>query len=151
MNMYDPRISVIPKRLKKIKNIIGIASAKGGVGKTTIASTLALLLAKKEKYRVGLFDLDLHNPSCHVVLGVNNLEFTEERGIIPPKIHDVYFASILPYVGDNPIPLRGKDISNAIIELITIINWPLLDYLIIDLPPGLGEAFLETMRFMNMK
>ena len=75
----DPRLSVIEDRLSKIRRIIAVASGKGGVGKTLIASSLSLLLAK-EGFKVGLLDLDFHGPSCDIVLGIRDVFPKEEKG-----------------------------------------------------------------------
>lgn len=145
----DPRISVIDKRLKGIKRIISVASGKGGVGKSLVASSLALNLAKKG-YKVGLLDLDLYGPSSHIILGVKKQGFPEEeKGIIPPKINDINFMSIVYFTDDKPSAFRGIDISNIIIELLAITQWGELDYLIIDMPPGIGDETLDVIRLVK--
>jgi ATP-binding protein involved in chromosome partitioning len=143
----DPRLSIIDKRLKNVDRIISVASGKGGVGKSLVASTLALNLSKK--YRVGLLDLDFYGPSSHIILGIKDAYPKEEKGIIPPKIHGIKFMSIIYYTEDKPSPLRGADVSNAIIELLAITRWGSLDFLIIDLPPGIGDETLDVIRFMK--
>ena len=98
----EVRTSVIDRRLKNINRIIAVASGKGGVGKSLVASSLALNLVKKG-YKVGLLDLDLYGPSSHIILGVNNLHFPEEeKGIVPPKINDIHFMSIVYFTEDKP-------------------------------------------------
>jgi ATP-binding protein involved in chromosome partitioning len=146
--MADPRISIIEKRLKGISNIIAVSSGKGGVGKSLIASTLALTLARKG-YRVGLFDLDFTSPSTHVILGVERLQPKEEKGVIPPQVHSLKYMSIVYYSGDYASPLRGADVSNALIELLAITRWSTLDFLIIDMPPGISDATLDLVRFIK--
>jgi ATP-binding protein involved in chromosome partitioning len=147
MKMSDPRLSVIEKRFDKVGKIIAVSSGKGGVGKSIIATSLALDL-KNRGYKVGLLDLDFTSPSTHVILGVEGLYPEEEHGIIPPETHDLKYMSITHYSLDEPAPLRGEDVSNAIIELLAITRWEKLDYLIIDMPPGIGDATLDTIRFM---
>ena len=144
----DPRLEIIDKRLKNINKLIAVSGGKGGIGKSLIASTLALTLSKMN-YRVGLFDLDFCGPSTHVILGIKGIYPKEEKGIIPPEIYGIKFMSIIYYVGDNPSPLRGIDISNAMIELLAITRWGSLDFLIIDMPPGIGDATLDTIRLMK--
>ena len=145
----DPRLSVIDKRLSKIKRIIAVASGKGGVGKSLVASTLALSLSKKG-YSVGLLDLDLYGPSSHVILGINDFSFPEEeKGILPHKIDDISFMSIVYFTHDKPAPLRGIDITNIIIELLAITQWGGLDYLIIDMPPGIGDETLDVIKLVK--
>jgi ATP-binding protein involved in chromosome partitioning len=144
----EARVSVIDKRLKNIKRIISVASGKGGVGKSLIASMLALHLSKKG-HNIGLLDLDLYGPSSHIILGVKDVFPEEEKGIIPPDVHGIKFMSIVYYTEDKPSPFRGIDISNIIIELLAITQWGSLDYLIIDMPPGMGDETLDVIRLVK--
>ena len=145
----EVRTSVIDRRLAKINRIIAVASGKGGVGKSLVASTLALNLSKKG-YKVGLLDLDLYGPSSHVILGVEDFSFPEEeKGILPHKIDDISFMSIVYFTQDKPAPLRGIDITNIIIELLAITQWGELDYLIIDMPPGIGDEVLDVIHLIK--
>jgi ATP-binding protein involved in chromosome partitioning len=143
----EPRTSVINKRLKSIRRIIAIASGKGGVGKSLVASALALSLAKKG-HKVGLLDLDLYGPSSHIVLGVTGAFPKEENGLVPPTVHGIKFMSIVYFTEEKPSPFRGIDITNIILELLAITQWSELDYLIIDMPPGIGDEALDVMRFI---
>jgi len=145
--MSDPRLAIIPRRFDKVKRIIAVSSGKGGVGKSMLAVALALALKEKGK-RVGLLDLDFTSPSTHVILGVSQLYPDEEKGITPPDAHGLSYMSIVHYSVDEPVPLRGADSSNAIIELLAITRWEALDYLIIDMPPGIGDATLDMMRLI---
>lgn len=146
--MVDPRVGIINERLKGIRNIIAVSSGKGGVGKSLLASVLALELAEKG-YSVGLFDLDFTSPSTHLILGVKNVQPTEEKGIIPPQIHGLKYMSIVYYSGENASPLRGADVSNALIELLSTTIWGKIDFLIIDMPPGMGDATLDVIRLIK--
>jgi ATP-binding protein involved in chromosome partitioning len=143
----DPRTSIIGERIKNIKKAIAISSGKGGVGKSLIASTLALTLAQKG-FKVGLFDLDFTSPSTHIILGIEDVHPKEEKGIIPPEVHGIEYMSIIYYSGDLAAPLRGFDVSNALIELLSITRWEKLDYLILDMPPGIGDVTLDLIRLM---
>jgi len=144
----DPRLNIIEERLKGIKRLIAISGGKGGIGKSSISSTLALILSKSG-YKVGLLDLDFWGPSTHVILGIDNIFPKEEKGIVPPKIYDIKFMSIIYYVGDEPSPLRGVDISNAMIELLAVTQWGSLDFLVVDMPPGIGDTTLDIIRLMK--
>ena len=146
--MADPRINVISERLKDVRNIIAVSSGKGGVGKSLLASTLALTLAKKG-FRVGLFDADFTSPSTHIILGIGDLKPREEKGIIPPFVQGMEYMSIVHYSGDNASPLRGEDVSNALIELLSITRWGRLDFLILDMPPGIGDVTLDLVRLIK--
>ena len=145
----EVRTSVIDKRLQKIGKIIAVASGKGGVGKSLVASSLALNLAKKGK-KVGLLDLDLYGPSSHIILGIKDYSFPEEeKGILPHNIKDINFMSIVFFTEDKPAPLRGMDITNIIIELLAITQWGDLDFLIIDMPPGIGDETLDVIKLVK--
>lgn len=146
--MADPRIGIIEERLKGVSRIVAVSSGKGGVGKSLIASTLALTLAKRG-YKVGLFDLDFTSPSTHVILGVEGLQPKEEKGIIPPQVHGLKYMSIVYYSGEYASPLRGVDVSNALIELLAITRWDELDFLIVDMPPGISDATLDVIRLVK--
>ncbi|QDA30915.1 ATP-binding protein [Thermococcus indicus] len=149
MISIDPRVKGIEARLEKVKRIIPVVSGKGGVGKSLVSTTLALVLAEKG-HKVGLLDLDFHGASDHVILGFEPEEFPEEEyGVIPPTVHGIKFMSIVYYSEDKPTPMRGMEISDALIELLAITRWDELDYLIIDMPPGLGDQFLDVLRFLK--
>jgi len=144
----DPRVEIIDERLKNIDRVIAVSGGKGGIGKSVIASTVALSLAERG-HKVGLLDLDFTSPSTHVILGIDDIFPEEEKGIVPPEIYGIKFMSIVYYTGDGPSPLRGLDISNAMIELLAITRWGNLDFLIVDSPPGIGDATLDTVRLMK--
>lgn len=146
--MVDPRTSIIDERLKNVRNVIAVSGGKGGVGKSIVASTLALILAKSGR-KVGLFDLDFTSPSTNLILGIQNAKPVEDKGILPPEIHDLRYMSIIYYSGDYAAPLRGADISNALIELLAITRWENLDYLILDMPPGISDAPLDLIRLIK--
>ena len=147
--MLDPRTSVINVRLSKIKRIMAVSSGKGGVGKSMVATALALSLAHCG-YRVGLFDLDFTGPSTHIILGIaKDVQPREDKGLVPPSIDNLAYMSLVYFVGDNPAPLRGADVSNALIELLAVTQWGELDFLIIDMPPGIGDAVLDLIRLVK--
>ena len=145
----DPRIAAIKARTENIKRIIPVASGKGGVGKSLVSTGLALAL-KEKGFKVGLMDMDFNGASDHIILGASVDEFPEEeKGVVPPEIHGLRFMSIVYYTQNNPTPLRGAEISNALIELLAITRWGELDYLIIDTPPGMSDTFLDILRFLS--
>src|SRR5512139_429225 len=120
--MVDPRTSVIDERLSGIGRIIAVSSGKGGVGKSLVATTLALTLARKG-CKVGLFDLDFTSPSTHIILGVGNAKPKEDKGLLPPMVKGLEYMSLIYYSGDQTMPLRGEDTSNALIELLAVTRW----------------------------
>ncbi len=145
----DPRKDVIEERLQGIKRIIAITGGKGGIGKTSIATLLALKFAEKHK-KVGLFDLDFSGPSAHILLNKKKFDFPEEEnGIIPPTVHGIKFMTIVDYTKENPSPMRGIDVTNAILEILAITRWDKLDYLIIDMPPGISDPALDIMKMIK--
>ncbi|MEM2098982.1 MAG: P-loop NTPase [Candidatus Bathyarchaeia archaeon] len=145
--MVDPRIGIIDERLKRISRIIAVSSGKGGVGKSLIATVLALTLARKG-FKVGLFDLDFTSPSTHIILTARDAQPKEEKGIVPPTVKGLEYMSLIYYCGDSALPLRGADTSNALIELLAVTRWSQLDYLVIDMPPGMGDAVLDLVRLV---
>lgn len=145
----DPRINVVEKRLKNVKRVIAVAGGKGGIGKSTIASLLALVLAES-KQKVGLLDLDFTGASTHTILGLTDFHFPdEEEGIIPPKLHGISYITIANFTQDHTTLMRGHDVTNAILELLAITRWDDLDYLIIDMPPGINDTTLDIIRFIK--
>ncbi len=144
----DPRIQIIDERLKGIGKIWAVSSVKGGVGKSTLSALLSLKL-EDMGYRVGLVDLDFFGPSCHFILGVKDGKPEEEYGIKPVNLSGIEFMSLVFFTENKPLVLRGKEVTDVILELFTITRWGELDYLIIDMPPGMGDTFLDTLRFLK--
>jgi len=144
----DPRVNIIDKRLEKIKKIIAVSGGKGGIGKSTVAATSALILSKAG-YKTGLLDLDFWGPSAHVILGAGDVYPEEEKGIIPPDIHGIKFMSVVYYAGDRPLPLRKAGFTQAAIEILAVTQWGPLDFLIIDMPPGMADATLDVIRMIK--
>ena len=144
----DPRTTLINKRLSRIGRIIAVSSGKGGVGKSLVATTLALELARSG-YKVGLFDLDFTSPSTHLIMGVKNVQPKEDKGIIPPVMKGLAYMSLIHFSGDQAAPLRGVDVSNALIELLAVTQWGELDFLVLDMPPGIGDAVLDLVRLVK--
>lgn len=118
------------------------------MGKSLVAATLALTLVQKD-CKVGLFDIDFTSPSTHLILGAKELQPKEEKGLVPPKVHGLAYMSLVYYSGDNATPLRGADTSNALIELLAVTQWGKMDFLIIDMPPGIGDAVLDLIRLVS--
>lgn len=147
----DPRLNVVSERLEDIERIVVVSGGKGGVGKSLTASVIALILAESG-YRVGLLDLDLSTPSTHVILGIDEDERNqpiEDKGIIPPKVYGIEFMSIVYFTINNPTPLRNVDIHNATLELLAVTKWKMLNFLIVDMPPGIGDATMDVIKLMK--
>jgi len=146
--MADPRLEVIDRRLSGVERIIAVSSGKGGVGKSMVSVALALNLARRGM-RVGLLDLDLTSPSTHLILGLGDQQPVEDRGIVPPVVHGISYMSIVYYSANRPTPLRGADVSDAVIEVLAITRWGDLDLLIVDMPPGIGDTTLDMIRLIR--
>jgi ATP-binding protein involved in chromosome partitioning len=144
----DPRLQIVERRLAGIGRIVAVSGGKGGIGKSSVASGLALALARRDS-RVGLLDLDFCGPSTHVILGIHDARPTEQGGLLPAVVHGIRYLSIVPFIDDRPAPLRGGDISNVMIELLAITQWGDLDALVIDMPPGFSDPLLDTARLLR--
>lgn len=147
---FDPRVTAIQRRLASIKLITPVMSPKGGVGKTLVACLLALKMADKGA-KVGLLDLDITNPTAHMMLGMNVAENKpiEDKGVVPPKFQRISFMTIAYYVGEEPLPLRGADVDNVIKEVLAVTIWNSLDSLLMDLPPGLSDETLDILELLE--
>ena len=141
--------------LPGVKNIIGISSGKGGVGKSTVAANLAVALAR-EGYKVGLLDADIFGPSMPKMFGLENeqLYMHEVNGrqlIIPAERYGVKVLSIGFLVDKNaPVLWRGGMASNALRQLIEEADWGELDYFLIDMPPGTSDIHLTLVQTLAM-
>ncbi len=127
----------------QVKNIIAVASGKGGVGKSTTAVNLALALAA-EGANVGILDADIYGPSIPTMLGLSGFPDSEDKKTMMPKMaYDIQTMSIGYLVeADQAMIWRGPMVTNALQQLLRDTNWKNLDYLIIDLPPGTGDIQL---------
>lgn len=137
--------------LPGVRNIVGISSGKGGVGKSTVAANLAVALAAKG-YKVGLLDADLFGPSVPKMFGVEGEQIYIERVgerdlIVPVEKYGVKMLSIGFMVSpDKPVLWRGSMASNALRQLIADANWGELDYFLIDMPPGTSDIHLTLVQ-----
>jgi ATP-binding protein involved in chromosome partitioning len=129
--------------LPGVKNIIAVASGKGGVGKSTTAVNLALALAA-EGARVGVLDADIHGPSIPMMLGLSGKpDSPDGKAILPKRAHGLQAMSIGFFLGeDQPAIWRGPMTTQYLQQLLTGTAWDDLDYLVIDLPPGTGDIQL---------
>jgi Mrp family chromosome partitioning ATPase len=147
----SPKLS---PRHGKIKNVIGVISGKGGVGKSTVTGIMAVTLAKKG-YKVGVLDADITGPSMPRFFGINN-----KRATILPLENDmvkfepveteskikVISMNLLTAVEDDPVIWRGPVITGVLKQMFMETNWGELDYLLIDMPPGTGDIALTVMQ-----
>jgi ATP-binding protein involved in chromosome partitioning len=130
------------QKLANVKNIIAVASGKGGVGKSTTSVNLALALAK-EGFKVGILDADIYGPSQPTMLGIHTKPEIKDKGMLPLRNHGLQSMSIGYLIDTNtPMVWRGPMVSTALLQLLNDTQWDNLDYLIIDLPPGTGDIQL---------
>ncbi len=137
--------------LDHIKNVIAVASGKGGVGKSTVAANIALALKEKE-FTVGLLDLDIYGPSLPIILGFNESpKMTQDRKIIP---FDQYGLKVMSFGfisgNETPVIWRGPMVSRMTEQFFNDVTWGKLDFLILDLPPGTGDIHLTLTQKLRM-
>ncbi len=134
-----------------VKNTIAVASGKGGVGKTTVAVNLAVSLAR-DGARVGLLDADITGPNVPLMMGTTGSHVTGVGGRVNPVVaHGVKMMSIQYFLtGDAPVIWRGPLIHSAIQQFLRDVEWGDLDYLVVDLPPGTGDAVLSLSQLIPL-
>lgn len=134
-------------KLPKVKYYIAVASGKGGVGKSTVAVNLAVAIAKKRK-NVGLMDADIWGPSLPIMLGVTDRPHaTDENKIIPLEKYGLKLMSIGFLISDDETVIwRGPMVHGAIKQFIEDVEWGDTEYLVVDLPPGTGDAQLSIVQ-----
>lgn len=133
-----------------IRNAIAVASGKGGVGKSTVAVNLAVVLAQSGA-RVGLLDADIYGPNVPTMMGVDRLPAPMGDKLSPALAHGVKLMSIGFLVKpDQPLIWRGPLLHSAIRQFLTDVQWGELDYLVIDLPPGTGDAVLSLAQSLPL-
>lgn len=138
--------------VQNAKKRIAILSAKGGVGKSTFSVSLAIAL-RRRGHSVGIFDADMHGPDIPRMLGVSKRAGTnKEKNKIIPNEKDGIFSMSLGYVVDpeTPVIWKGAMVTKAIVELLQFTDWPEMDFFVIDLPPGTGDAALTIKQNMDV-
>jgi len=134
-----------PQRVAGVSRMVAVASAKGGVGKSTVAANLAVALARRG-HRVGLLDADIYGPSIPTMFGIADNEHmkSEDDGtLVPIERYGVKLVSMGFFVGEGaPLIWRGPMLTKALMQFLNDVAWGELDYLIIDLPPGTGDVQL---------
>ena len=151
---FDSRVPADSRLLSKmdigVRNAIAVASGKGGVGKSTMSANLALSLAL-DGAKVGLLDADLYGPNIPMMMGVHDRPKGKDDRIVPPEKHGVKLMSMGFLVDPNQaIIWRGPMIHNALRQFLQDVNWDDLDYLIVDLPPGTGDASLSLAQSLSL-
>ena len=136
-----PRTLFAEGPLAQVRNVVAIASAKGGVGKSTLSVNLAARLASQGA-SVGLLDADIYGPSIPLMTGVSNEPVMSENDrLLPVKAHGINLMSIGFIAGrDAPVIWRGPLLARALQQFLNQVEWGPLDYLLVDLPPGTGDV-----------
>jgi ATP-binding protein involved in chromosome partitioning len=134
-----------------VKNLVAVASGKGGVGKTTVAVNLAIALNKLGS-TVGLLDADVYGPNVPVMLGTNEQpRAMDEKTIIPVEAYGVKMISMgLLNPGDKPLVWRGPMLHSVMQQFLRSVQWGALDYLVVDLPPGTGDVQLSLIQSVSV-
>jgi ATP-binding protein involved in chromosome partitioning len=137
--------------IEGVKNLIAVASGKGGVGKTTVAVNLAIAL-KNMGASVGLLDADVYGPNVPVMLGTNEQpRALDERTIVPVQAYGVKMISMgLLNPGDKPLVWRGPMLHSVMQQFLRSVRWGQLDYLVVDLPPGTGDVQLSLIQTVSL-
>ena len=144
-----------PLERPDVKHILAVSSGKGGVGKSTVSFNLAIAL-KNKGFKVGLLDADIYGPSQPRLSGLTEINYSgskpdtnQDGKIIPPEAHGLKIMSMGFLIDEeNPLIWRGPMIQSAITQLFRDVDWNGLDYLIIDMPPGTGDAQLTLAQKM---
>jgi ATP-binding protein involved in chromosome partitioning len=149
-----PHQKSVPDRvgIEGVKNIIAISSGKGGVGKSTVSVNVAVALSQLGA-RVGLIDSDIYGPNAPIMLGLvgTKAKMPEGGKLTPPSNHGVKVVSMAFFIDpDQPLPWRGPMLNGVIRQFLYEVDWGELDYLIVDLPPGTGDAQLTLAQAVPM-
>jgi ATP-binding protein involved in chromosome partitioning len=149
-----PSQKSVPGRvdIEGVKNIIAISSGKGGVGKSTVSANVAVALAQLGA-RVGLIDSDIYGPNAPIMLGLTGTKAKMPEGgkLTPPSNYGVKVVSMAFFIdADQPLPWRGPMLNGVIRQFLYEVDWGELDYLIVDLPPGTGDAQLTLAQAVPM-
>ncbi|HXS68297.1 MAG TPA: Mrp/NBP35 family ATP-binding protein [Candidatus Polarisedimenticolia bacterium] len=134
-----------------IRRIVAVASGKGGVGKSTCSVNLACALTYLG-HRVGLLDCDIYGPSIPLMMGIHERPtVSEEEKLVPPSNHGVRLMSMgFLLEGDQPVIWRGPMIQKTIQQFVMAVDWGELDFLLVDLPPGTGDAQLSLCQIVPL-
>lgn len=138
------------EKLERIAKIVLVGSGKGGVGKSTVASGLALSLSHKGQ-RTALLDFDIHGASVPEYLDVRPPVSSSKRGLEPKTKDGLMVMSLGLFTGGLPVPMRGEGKQELITQLFALTNWGDLDYLVVDLPPSMGDELLSAFSLFSGK
>jgi ATP-binding protein involved in chromosome partitioning len=151
MDQISPKTQFKKNKINGVKKIIAISSGKGGVGKSTIAVNLAIAL-KNLKYNVGILDADIYGPSVPKMMGISEKPKSDDGlNLIPIKKFDIQCMSVGFMVSEEtPMIWRGPMVASTIKTFVSKVLWNNVDFLIIDMPPGTGDALLTFSQEINI-
>src|SRR5437868_39907 len=134
-----------------VKNIVAVSSGKGGVGKSTVAVNLAVALAQVGA-KVGLLDTDVYGPNVPIMVGVNDQPQVHGQMLVPNSAHGLKVMSLgFLNPGDKPVVWRGPMLHTAVRQFLYDVEWGELDYLVVDMPPGTGDAQLSLAQLVPVQ
>lgn len=150
MTELERKTGTSDPRQNKFGKTIAVASGKGGVGKSTVAVNIAVALSKAG-YTVGLLDADIYGPNVPMMMGVGQMPEPEDEKLVPAQSYGIKVMSIGFLVpSGQPLIWRGPMLHSAIRQFVADVAWGELDYLIVDLPPGTGDAQLSLAQTMTL-
>jgi ATP-binding protein involved in chromosome partitioning len=151
MDQISPKTQFKKNKINGVKKIIAVSSGKGGVGKSTVAVNLAIAL-KNLKYNVGILDADIYGPSVPKMMGISEKPKSEDGvNLIPIKKFDIQCMSIGFMISEEtPMIWRGPMVASTIKTFVNKVLWDNVDYLIIDMPPGTGDALLTFSKEIDI-
>ena len=149
--MQQPQPTADPELLAHVRHVVAVSSGKGGVGKSTVAVNLAVALRRQGR-TVGLMDGDVHGPNVPMMMGLTGQPDSAGGKIIPMEKHGVKVMSLGLIAGeDTPIIWRGPIVGRVIQQFLSDVAWGKLDALIVDLPPGTGDAQLTLAQTIPLR
>ena len=138
--------------LSSVKHVIGVVSGKGGVGKSSVTSLMAITMARKG-FKVGILDADITGPSIPKMFGIKEKAYADEIGMYPVKSKggiDVMSVNLLLENDTDPVLWRGPILGNVVKQFYTDVIWKDIDYLFVDMPPGTGDVAITVYQSLKL-
>ena len=138
--------------LSSVKHVIGVVSGKGGVGKSSVTSLMAITMARKG-YKVGILDADITGPSIPKMFGIKEKAYADEIGMYPVKSKggiDVMSVNLLLENDTDPVLWRGPILGNVVKQFYSDVIWKDIDYLFVDMPPGTGDVAITVYQSLKL-
>ena len=145
-------LTALLHELSSVKHVIGVVSGKGGVGKSSVTSLMAITMARKG-YKVGILDADITGPSIPKMFGIKEKAYADEIGMYPVKSKggiDVMSVNLLLENDTDPVLWRGPILGNVVKQFYTDVIWKDIDYLFVDMPPGTGDVAITVYQSLKL-